>query len=250
MDMRKRKVAIGTCLALCTAACATDAVPPRSAQLRFSGCSDGERLSISRAFARAARLADGVASAVEDPAILEPLRGDDWTAYRWWFGEFEEERFAAVRRTLHATRSGFGRRVTMLCGAKTLNCPPPRAAPRELPRRSRDRDEYGPELEGRRSVRRAWKEFAYANFGIPAVQLCPDFFAVDRDDRALILLHELTHVSSDTEDYAYSERDALALARERPERATRNAPSYAAFAASVVHKRTPRPLRKALEEDD
>jgi deuterolysin len=74
---------------------------------------------------------------------------------------------------------------------------------------------------------------------IPIVQLCVDYFLQEPSDQAAILLHELTHVSSDTVDYVYSEPALLALARNHPEQAVRNAANFAAFAESVAFGRTP-----------
>jgi hypothetical protein len=204
--MRRRLATLAPWLVILAVACATEVVPVRSEKLDWAGCSPAEQRAGARAFDRAAQLADTAAAAVEDPVLGARLRSNDWAAFRWWFGDFDEERFAAVRRTLHATGAEFERAFAMRCGAETSNCPPPQAESRALRHRSRDPDEYGPPFEGRQGALREWKEFAYANFGIPAVQLCPDFFGESRDAQAAILLHELTHVSSDTEDYAYPER--------------------------------------------
>lgn len=237
-------------LVLAAVACASHSLPEPAARLAWSGCSEDERQEISRAFGRAEHLSKAVVAAVDAPENRERLSSNDWAAYRWWFGEFDAVRFAAIRRTLYATHAEFGREIAIRCGPATVNCPPPRTLRADPRRRSRDLDDYGPAFEIEREALREWKEFAYANFGIPAVQVCPDFFSESPGAQAEIVLHELTHVSSDTDDIAYGERGSLALARERPDEAARNAPSYAGFVASVVHGRMPRRHLESAPDDD
>jgi hypothetical protein len=237
--MIRRGAALAASLAvLSIVACAYNTIPEWSRSPRYAGCAPDELRVVSRVFARAAHLSDTTLDAIDDRDNRDRAEADEWDAYRWWFGAFAPRRFASVKSVLAATRAEFERTISIRCGAMTVNCPGPQSAvsPR---RRAEDPDEYGPEFEGDLPPRRKWKEFAYANHGIRMVQLCPDFFVQSRSDQVSILFHELTHISSDTEDFSYQEEDLLALAAEHPDRAARNAASYAAFAESVGFGRRP-----------
>jgi hypothetical protein len=221
------------------AACAYNAAPKWLHHPRYGGCSQDEVRTISHAFIRAARLSETAVEAIRNPANRQRADAGRWDAYAWWFGEFAPRRFATVQAVLSATRAEFEQTVAIRCGEKSVNCPRAKLAGSESRPHSEDPDKYGPEFEGDRPPGREWQEFAYANHMIPIVQLCTDFFLQEPSDQAAILLHELTHVSSDTVDYAYSEPALLKLARSNPEQAVRNAANFAAFAESVAFGRTP-----------
>lgn len=238
-----RRRAAGTAFIVLTllVACAYNTAPDWLRSPRFSGCSSDELRTITAAFVMASKLTDAALEAVNAPANRQRAESEIWNAYDWWFGEFAPGRFATVQAVFAATRAEFEHTIIMRCGAETVNCPQQVQSKSTPHRRSDDPDEYGPMFEGDRPPRREWQEFAYANHLIPVVQVCPDFFFQSRADQASILLHELTHVSSDTVDYAYREPSMLELARSNPGRAIRNAASFAAFAESVGAGRRPVP---------
>jgi len=251
MKNKRRHVAATASLALTlAAACAYNTAPDWLRSPRFSGCTSDELRAVTAAFVLASKLTDAALDAVNAPANRQRAEAEIWNAYDWWFGEFAPGRFATVQSVFAATRAEFEHTIIMRCGAKTVNCPRQTQSKSTPHRRSEDPDEYGPVFEGDRPPRREWQEFAYANHLIPVVQLCPDFFLQARADQASILLHELTHVSSDTVDYAYREPAMLELARSHPGRAIRNAASYAAFAESVGSGRRPLPGTSPAQATD
>jgi hypothetical protein len=239
-NVNRRRAAVVVSLALLAVyGCTYNPAPKWMHNPRYAGCTSAELRIISHAFIRAARLSESALDAVQAPANRRRAENGAWDAYSWWFGEFAPHRFALVQSVFAATRREFERTVSIQCGEKTVNCPRAKIAESTLRRRSEDPDRYGPEFEGDRPPGREWQEFAYANHLIPVVQLCTDFFLQEASDQAAILLHELTHVSSDTVDYAYTEPALLALARNDPEQAVRNAANYAAFAETVDFGRIP-----------
>lgn len=247
----RRRAAIPVSIALTlVAACVYNNTPEWMVGPRYAGCTQDEVRAISHAFVVAAKLSDAALKAINDPANRRRAEAEEWNAYRWWFGEFAPRRFGAVQTVLAATRAELEQIVSIRCGEKTVNCPQPRPFEATSNNRWEDPEEYGPEFEGNRPPGREWQEFAYANHMIPVVQLCSDFFLQTRADQAAILLHELTHVSSDTVDYAYGEPALLLMAQRNPEDAVRNAANYAAFAESVKFGRKPGVRNVPTDERD
>jgi peptidyl-Lys metalloendopeptidase len=77
---------------------------------------------------------------------------------------------------------------------------------------------------------------AYAMPATGAMGFCPRFFRMPErglDSRFGTVVHELSHVVADTEDFAYGPRRAEALARENPGLAVRNADNLQYFVESV-----------------
>ena len=230
-------------------ACATETIPVRSEKLGYTGCDADERRLIADAFDRAAQLGDASAAAIDDPELRALARADGWPQYRWWFGDYSDERYEIVRDVLDATRGEFDRGYEMRCAVESRNCPRSDPPLRESVGRGADPDEYGPDVEEDWGPGRAWKVFAYANSDIRSLQLCEDFFHEDPRERAAILFHELTHVARDTEDHGYRARETRDLASERPDRAVRNAPSYQGFATSIATGRVPSDADAGPEDD-
>jgi len=216
-------------------ACVPHPVPDRSQHFSYSGCGREERALIADSFDRAADLTERTVSALRDPEQRALARADAWDAYRSWFGDYASDRFATVEDVYRAAQREFETAYAMRCGDRTVNCPPDDAADpgEEEPAGT------GPVAEIDWAPGRAWKVFAYTNTGIRSMQLCRDFFAEGARERASIVLHELTHIVRDTEDYAYREAEVLDLAVRDPQRAIHNAPNYAGFAANVVYRRAP-----------
>lgn len=77
---------------------------------------------------------------------------------------------------------------------------------------------------------------AYASPATGAMGFCPRFFRMPErglDSRFGTVVHELSHVVADTEDFAYGPRRAEALARENPGLAVRNADNLQYFVESL-----------------
>ena len=77
---------------------------------------------------------------------------------------------------------------------------------------------------------------AYAIPATGAMGFCQRFFRMPErglDSRFGTVVHELSHVVADTEDFAYGPRRAEALARENGGLAVRNADNYQYFVESV-----------------
>jgi hypothetical protein len=241
---------IGGCAAalLLGFACATGGIPVRSGHLVYLECDEAQQRAIATAYDRAAWLADRAALAIDDPDKQELARDDGWPQYGWWFGAYSDERYATVRDVLRATGAEFERDYEMRCGTQTPNCPPPTPEP-ERSGRDADRDDFGPDFEEDWGQERMWKVFAFANADIRSLQVCEDFFHESPRERAAVVFHEITHVVRDTEDHVYRERSVLALARDRPDRAVRNAPNYQGFVTSVASGRVPGESQERGDED-
>jgi hypothetical protein len=228
-------------------ACVPQPFPVRSQHLRYSGCAGVERALIADSFDRAADLTERTLFALRDSANRDLARTGDWLAYRSWFGHYADDRFATIEDVYGATQHEFDLVYAMRCGDRTVNCPPDDVA---VEREVENAAEAGPTLEAVWAPGRAWKVFAYSNTGIRSIQFCRDFFNEGARERASIVLHELTHIVRDTEDYAYREVDVLDLAAHDPLRAAHNAPNYAGFAANVVYQTAPGDRISTPEDDD
>jgi len=199
-------------------ACAIATAPKWPVNPRFAGCTSDELRVVTRSHRDAARLADEAHAAIESPANRARAEREEWDAYRWWFGAFAPGRYDAVGTLWTETRAEFDHTLSIRCGAETVSCGHAETA--------------GP-------LGRNRERSAYANYQVRVVQVCPDFFSRSRADQAVVLLHEIARVSSNALDVVESDGELLALAREDPGLAVRNAASLAAFAESVAYGRTP-----------
>jgi len=217
--MRSRSIPTAAGLAgMFFLACGVVTGPDWPTNPRFAGCSSDELRAITHSHRDAAHLADDAFEAFESPANRARAERDEWDVYRWWFGEFGPRRFDAARSVLATTRAEFDHTVSIRCGSETVSCAGEGAI--GLPGSNMERS-------------------AYSNFQIHVVQVCPDFFGRSRAEQASILFHQLARIASDALEVASSEPELLALAREDPGLAVRNAASFTAFAESVAYGRKP-----------
>lgn len=73
---------------------------------------------------------------------------------------------------------------------------------------------------------------ACSEYGVTEIGFCGDWFNNGRrgnDSKPGAVIHDLTHILLDTEDYAYGIVEVMDLAEEDPDKAVRNADSYEYF---------------------
>jgi peptidyl-Lys metalloendopeptidase len=183
-------------LLLAPAALAQQPPEPKTVRPGFAGvCTAEQAAVIEEAFVTAERRVRRAIELLEaDPAMPEFTR---------WFGDGSVK---AVRQRLALIHGALNRRRP-----EDMACNVPRACEGAI--------------------------VAYAIPATGAMGFCQRFFRMperELDSRFGTVVHELSHVVADTEDFAYGPRRAEALARENPGLAVRNADNFQYFVESVA----------------
>jgi hypothetical protein len=124
----------------------------------------------------------------------------DDTSYETWFGEHTADRFNKVKSTYTKVKS----------------------------RMENTAFTYNLKGEGCRSG-----TYAYTTKGGSTVWLCDLFWSASDlgvDSKAGTIVHEHSHASADTDDIAYGQTKAKQLAKDDPDRATKNADNFEYYA--------------------
>jgi peptidyl-Lys metalloendopeptidase len=190
------------------------AQPAMAVNIVYDGsCANGpDRLAVANAVARATTWANDAYNEVNNNE--QALRNNPPTAYRTWFGTFEQDRYQRVRGVLDGVRFKLNSDSTM-----TAYC-------------RRDTDRACETGVGVAATIAATLPRVRSDF---EVWFCTAFFAlpanVGFDTQAGSVLHEMTHSIGNTEDIpgAYGTAGAGNLATQAPARAVDNADNYEFF---------------------
>ena len=179
---------------------APDAVPEYAASVSFVGCSNTRTTQVRSALTSAESYASN--------SLAYLNAGTRGSRYTTWFGTYNSSRYSKVRGNFSKISSAVSTQPLVFdCGT----CPT---------------TEYA-------------DAYAYVYPSQPyRVYLCNAFWAAPStgtDSRAGTIVHEVSHftVVAGTNDYAYGQSAARALAISSPSRATRNADSHEYFAENT-----------------
>jgi peptidyl-Lys metalloendopeptidase len=177
---------------------------PAGSSLAFSHCSNAQQDSIAGAVQAGLAMAQDAGAYLQDKTPA--------ARYTGWFGPVDAERTATVARHVEAIRDAFATRPLAVDCACT----------------------------------RPWYAYVYPNQPY-TIHVCKAFWnapLTGTDSKAGTLVHEMSHftVVAGTDDWAYGQAAAAALARSDPARAVDNADSHEYFGENDPY-RAIRPTR-------
>lgn len=178
-------------------------VPGHAAKLIFEkNCTSGQASAAEAAFKAVMPIVKNA-----DSALAKMSAKDVSALYKTWFGQPSDARLGTVKQTI-------GDLSTLLHTTQklTVECQPPRCTGGEFART------------------------AYQN---DYIALCKGFFEAPlrgEDSQVGTLLHELTHLVANTNDYTYGREDARKRADGNPNDAVVNADSYEYFMEDLSKK--------------
>lgn len=132
---------------------------------------------------------------------LNPARSSN-SDYKNWFGTFNTARHATVKKNFNASKN-YIKNNALTYDLKMEDCD----------------DEY-----------------AYTYYESDTIWLCTAFFSAPtsgQDSQFGTIIHELTHLTKDTDDTAYGTTACKALAKNKPAKAINNADNYEYFSELV-----------------
>lgn len=180
------------------------AMPAWAMSFNFSGsgCTTEEQNAITGALTRATSWTAGAVSLLAGYENALKIAPNSEAEYNTWFGTYAGTRFATATDVLGKVNTALsgGDTYVALCKDSAPDC----------------------EVD----------DDAYSEYGVKEIGFCNEWFNngdTGFDSKAGGIIHEMTHIQSDTEDHAYTLTDAKALATDDPDKAVDNADNYEFF---------------------
>lgn len=172
--------------------------PPNYQMQKASACTAAQKQQLKCSFTKARQIAS---LAVEALKTAPPAKRKQTVRYTEWFGTYEESRYARVSKSFNKIRN------VLNSNSISANCPT-----------------------------NCSNYYAYVYPNSPhKIYFCGAFWKAPESGtrcKAGVVIHELSHFNTvgGTDDIAYGKGGAKNLARNKPEKAIRNADNYAFFA--------------------